>query len=71
MPQSTSFSLGLDWVRQTNIILLVWVDLDYEAQQVSLRLHQLRSEGEILIISDKLNQGVEETYQCQIKMKKP
>ena len=69
MPQSTSFTLGLDLIRQTNIIRLVSgsrEDLDYEAQRVSVRLHQLRSQREILIISDNLKQGVEQTYQCHI-----
>ena len=74
MPQSTSFTLGLDLIRQTNIIRLVSgsrEDLDYEAQRVSARLHQLRSQREILIISDNLKQGVEQTYQCHIKIRKP
>ena len=64
MPQSTSFTLGLDLITFTKTNKYYSLD---EAQRVSVRLYQLRSQREIFIISDNLKQGVEETDQCHIR----
>ena len=74
-PQSTSFTynkISFRFTKTNKCYSLAWSQgLYYQAQRVSVRLHQLRSQREILIISDNLKQGVEETYQCHIKIKKP
>ena len=67
VPQSTSFTLGLDLITFTKTNKYYSLD---EAQRVSVRLYQLRSQKEIFIISDNLKQGVEETDQCHIRIKK-